>query len=503
VAVLDFDEKTGARRSGVRFVPPPAGRVTGEYEIAERTSVTSRDLLAVSVFATVQKTMRLFETKDALGRPLTWAFDAPRLLVVPLAGRMANAYYERESRSLQFFFFASKNDPKRTIFSCASRDIVAHETAHAILDGILPDLYSASTPQALALHESIADLTALLSAFECRELASAVLRQTGGRIDEPSAFTAIAEEFGLERGGSGPLRLLHNTKSLDPKDKENLVARDEPHDLSEVLSGALYGVMVEVYSQWRKKFEPEKALGIASRQFRRMIFRALDYLPPGEISFADYGRAILAADEAHHPDEASGRKTLLKEFMKRKIVPNRRALSVKTNYRIKAVDAIDVETLCTSDWAAYEFAHQNRKLFGIPERVHFRVLPRRDSTKSHRHRGGKEEEVRECIFKVSWDEKERQNLGDAFPSRRQVTVGASLVIDWNSRRVRALLQSDYPEQKENRDAMLARLVSEDCLRVGDQAAGTKSRSLAGAVRAETMGDLMRVRGTARMLHIVR
>ena len=107
VAVIDFDETTGALRNGIRFIPPPR-----------------RDLLAVSVFATVIKTIGLFEKKDALGRAVTWAFNHPQLLVVPQAGRMSNAYYERESRSLQFFFFPSKKDPSRTVFSCASRDIV-------------------------------------------------------------------------------------------------------------------------------------------------------------------------------------------------------------------------------------------------------------------------------------------------------------------------------------------------------------------------------------------
>ncbi len=503
VAVIDFDEKSGALQKGIRFLSPPPGRVLGDYEIADRGAATSRDLLAVSVFATVVKTMQLFEKKDALGRPLTWAFNHVQLLVVPQAGKMSNAYYERESRSLQFFFFPATKDPSRTIFSSASRDIVAHETAHAILDGILPDLYSASTPQALALHESVADLTALLSSFECRELATAVLRDNAGRLDKPSAFSFIAEEFGMERG-AGPLRTIHNTKSLDPKSGRDFVANDEPHDLSEVLSGALYEVMVAVYGQWLKKFpRPEEALGIASRQFRRMIYRALDYLPPGEISFADYGRAILAADQAHHPDEASGRKALVSEFVKRNIVPNERALSVKTNYRLKELRGIEVETLCTSDWAAYEFANRNRKLFGIPDKVHFRVLPRRDSTKSHRHRGGREEDVRECIFKVSWDEKENHDLGSRFPSRRQITVGATLVIDWNTGMARALLKSDFANQKKNRDALLSRLVAEDRLRLGDEAAGTRRRPLSAAVRAETMGDLMRVRGTARMLHIAR
>lgn len=502
VAVLDFDEKTGLLRSGVPYLPPKPGRKLGDYQLANRDDATSRDLLAVSVFATVWKTMQLFESSDALGRPLTWAFDGPQLLVVPRAGRQANAYYERASRSLQFFYFASAADPEKTIYSCASRDIVAHETAHAILDGILPDLYSAVTPQALALHEAIADLTALLSSFEAKELSSAILKLTGGRIDQPSEFSFIADEFGRGRGGDGPLRRLDNEKSLDPKAGANHVDADEPHFLSEVLTGALFGTMCAVYDQWRKKkFEPEPALGIASRQFRRMIFRALDYAPPGEISFADYGKAILAADQSHHPDEASGRKVLIEQFVKRGIVPNASALAVKTNFKDKAVSSADLETILTSDWAAYEFANQNRKLFGIPDKVPFRVLPRRDSTKLHRHRDGVKEEVRELIFKVSWDLKEGQTIGDEFPSFRQISVGTTLVVDFQTHMVRALLHGDYTGQKEARNSMLKRLVAEDRLRIGEM---SPVAAYAGrAIAADAMGDLMRVHGTARMLHIAR
>lgn len=502
VAVLDFDEKTGALRPGVPYVPPRRGRKVGSYAIAAEDDVTARDRLAVSVFATIWKTMQLFEGKDALGRKLTWAFDGPQLLVVPRAGRMINAYYERASRSVQFFYFASAATEGKIVFSCASRDIVAHETAHAILDGILPDLYSALTPQALALHESIADLTALLSAFRMSKFAAAVLAKTGGRIDVRSEFTAIAEEFGRERGGGSELRSILNDRSLDPGAGENYVRGDEPHDLSEVLSGALFGTMVAVYAQWRTKIEsPEAALGSASSQFQRMIYRALDYTPPGEISFADYGRAILAADEAHHPDEASGRKALIKEFVKRGIVPNASALKVKTNYRDKALANIDVATICESDWAAYEFANQNRKLLGIPDKVPFRVLPRRDSTKLHHHRDKKKTEAREMIFKVSWDVKEAQRLGRGLPTQRQITVGTTLVVDWDTREIRSLLTGHYAAEQKSRDTMLKRLVAEDRLRIGDD---PPIRSHLGPhIAAEASGNLMRVRGTARMLHIAR
>ena len=62
-----------------------------------------------------------------------------RALIVPRAGVKANAFYERQSRSLQFFEFAADG---RDIFLSLSRDVVAHETGHAILDGLARDLYN-------------------------------------------------------------------------------------------------------------------------------------------------------------------------------------------------------------------------------------------------------------------------------------------------------------------------------------------------------------------------
>ncbi len=492
VAVLDFDEASGQLRTGVPYAPPAEGRKVGEYKIVNRADLRSRDLQAASVFGTVLKTMAMFESNDALGRRLTWAFEAPQLLVVPRAGDMPNAYYERESHSLQFFSFAGR---RGTIFSCMSRDIVAHETAHAIIDGIVPDLYHASSPQALAFHESLADLTALLSAFYSDELSARVLEQTNGSIDKPSAFSMVAEEFGRGRDprGDQPLRSLINDRTFDPDETE-------PHDLSEVLSGALYAVMVQVYAEWRKRFKPQPALAVAREQFKRMLLRALDYLPPGEISFADYGRAILASDEAAHPADPALRDVLADEFVKRKIVRSRRELRVKTNFGVPAVEKVDLETLRDSDWAAYEFANRNREFLGIPKGIHFRVLERRDVSRRYMHRGG-QENVRECIFRVSWDHKEKSGLGSIYPSERQITVGTTLAIDWKTRRVRVQLHSDFAKHQRGRAAFVKQLADEGRLRFGDEADGVRDRAVASFVRAERMNGLMRVRGTARSLHI--
>jgi hypothetical protein len=521
VAVLDFDPKTKVLLAGVPFRPPPPDRVLGRYDIADENDIHATDFIQVNCLATVLRTMYLFEEDDTLGRNLSWAFDAPQLLVVPRAGEWPNAFYERDSHSLQLFYFKDQQDPDNTIYTCLSRDIISHETAHAILDGIAPDLYNAITPQSLALHEAVADLTALLMAFASHTLRETVLGYTNGSIENSTAFCCLAEEFGRARDPDteiGCLRLLLNKKNLRPGDPD-CVRRNEPHDLSQVLSGALYTVMVKIHEKLKDKFaggDPNKefsvsgkALAVGAERFRRIIFRALDYLPPGEVSFADYGRAIIAADQASHPDDEQERNWVREEFVNRCMVLSPEALQVQTNFEHPALKDVDVPTLVDSDWAAYQFANHNRKLLCIPRGIPFKVRPRLDVTKLYYHRDGKRK-VRECLFKVSWDQLEPNRIGAGFPGRRRITVGTTLAIDRHTKKVRALLTSDHSkrpdeqrEQRKDRHHLLRRMVDEDMLKIGHQAFGPDGKPLRSVVGADSTQGFMHVRGAARMLHIAR
>ena len=521
LAVLDFDAASGALRPGVRF--------DGRYEIASRQSIDADDFIQASTFGGVLRTVYLFEQPDTLGRAVRWAFDGPQLLVVPRAGEWGNAFYERESRSLQFFYVTAGGRPT---YACHSMDILAHETAHAVLDGVAPDLYDSLLPESLALHEAVADLSALLIAFSDRPLAERVLRQTNGSIRQPTAFTAIAPQFAAAiHPGQDGLRDLVNDRTMSTVDTT------EPHALSEVLSGALYAVMVRIHEelkthaadqgmrtstaivpvevqQWQRQepaaeavFQAERqragksettraasamrALYIAARRFQRTVLRALDYLPPGEVTFADYGRAIVASDQASHPDSGEQREWLKAEFTRRGIVRSPKALEVATSYRDPAVAALDLPALVESDWLAYEFANRARRLLAIPKGIPFKVAPRLDVTKTYYHRDRAIEPKRECLFKVSWTETEANPAGSAMPSQRQVRRGTTLAIDWETRNVRAVVTTGdrdartRKQEREARDRLVGRLLARD------------------ALPAELAGDTFAARGTARILHVTR
>ena len=516
VAVLDFDETSGQLRVGAVFEAPKPGRVLGKYQ-CDKNDVESPQFNQVSVFATVLKTMSMFERDDVLGRALTWAFAGPQLLVVPRAGEWANAFYERSSRSLQFFYFNAPDTHNKQIYSSLSHDIIAHETGHAILDGIAPDLYHALTPQSLALHEAIADLTALIMGIESHNLRKTVLEQTGGTIDEHTAISGVAEEFGRALGNPHYLRSLRNDKSLcSSAPAAQHVRRAIPHDLCQVLTGALFSVLVQSHEDEKQQLvqrEKEqgrevtaysvsgKALINASRRFRRMIFRALDYLPPGEVSFADYARAIVSADTISYPDRDNERRWVTQEFLERCMVSRESELEVETNFHHPAIEDLDLDEFLESDWLAYDFANRYRDLLGIPRTIPFTLYPRRDLHKLI-YRRNSQQEQRELVFKVSWEEIEKSGLDSRFPRQRVITVGTTLVIDWGTKQVSVRLTTDRSaSQCSDRTDMLQMLVDRELLGMRPAYARMFGRELGTIIVPEIGLRGMRIRGTGRMLFI--
>jgi hypothetical protein len=327
----------------------------------------------------------------------------------------------------------------------------------------------------VAIHEAVADLIAVLMALDSRRLRESVLARSQNSLAGENAFNAIAEEFGMARPRDDRRRALRDLKNDETL---STLSGARPHILSTLLSAIFYDTLSFIFAT---RFETEqrpdvngvaatpaaaanRALGTAQVIFRRLLLRGIDYLPPGELSFADVGRATLAADRAARPD-ADATAALLEQranfatqFVKRLVVADPRDLDGATPQEL-----------------------------GVP----FTVLPRVDSTKViGPRRDGVVPVQRELILKVAWNETEE--AAGASRHVRVVSTGATVALNWDSGACVALVNSDVgsAEHRRDRDRLLAQLTEDGVLEPDDDA----------GVELHGPGDAA-LRGSHRLLHL--
>ena len=551
VKIVDRDPDTEALLPGARFSPPPKNRVLGGYltkdgqnlDKAVKQAIRSGDqgaldallgsdeFIQVSVFSSVLKTLDLFENKEIMGRPLNWAFGDLPLEVYPRARPGLNALYHRASRNLRFFYQDYPPDAPgaapRRVYTCLSRDVIAHETGHAILDGIEPSLLDAIGPHPRALHEGLADLVSALMAFKSNTLSKFVLGQHYGSIMEATAFSDIAEQIGpLLNSGDAPLRALINDVHLNPEQPMGYARPEQPYELCLVISGALYHILQthhehlkESYAETIYQSSPDplfsasgQALMDSARQLRRNIFRALDYLPPGEISLADYGRALCAANANSYSDDILYEQWIKEEFCRRRIVYDPRELDLELI--LVPPNPQPVDQLYQDDLTARKFVEENREWIGIPDGEPFEVRPRLHVAPN--------DAAATCILKVTWGHREPNQMGAEFPAERWIRVGSTVAFDWQSGEVQARLSSAPPTPELYPDPEIHQLVSQAFQRrqsdtdrylnwlnqngmfrrrsLEQQPLGLDELPTDDAIYAEFDGQVMQARGTGLGLH---
>ena len=111
------------------------------------------------------------------------------------------------------------------VYTSLSREIISHETAHAILDGIAPDLYHASDAAVTGLARGAGRPDSGHSVLQKPNSGRCCPKRNQGEIDRPSEFSSIAREFGREASGSDALRELYYKRDIVGK------VGPEPHYL--------------------------------------------------------------------------------------------------------------------------------------------------------------------------------------------------------------------------------------------------------------------------------
>jgi hypothetical protein len=207
---------------------------------------------AVHTFSVVRQTLTMYQRALAsVGNPVPWQWNSAAntdpLSVFPHGiPNTMNAFYSRTARALKFGDFlppASPGSPASPrVFTCRSFDIVAHETGHAILDGLKPGwLGFGNPPQTGGLHESFGDLTAIFLALSQLDQVEAVIAQTKANLHDKTFIADLAEEFGLALGRPNGLRNADNNLKLSQ-------TGTEVHAISQVFTGGVYDVLASIFA---------------------------------------------------------------------------------------------------------------------------------------------------------------------------------------------------------------------------------------------------------------
>jgi hypothetical protein len=319
------------------------------------------------VYAVARTTIRHFEW--ALGRRALWSARlirenggledrfVQRLRVYPHALQEANAYYSPAKKALLFGYFpASASDPGENmpgemVFTCLSHDIVAHETTHALLDGLHRRFIEPTNVDVWALHEAFADVVALFQHFSYPEVLRHQIARTRGNLARQNLLAELAYQFGQAIGRYGALRSALGRVDrasgewipAEP-DPEEILTTTEPHARGAILVAALFEAFLTIYKRRiadllriatggtgvlpAGELHPDLVERLAqeaaktARHIMHMCIRALDYCPPVDVDFGDYLRALITADhDLVTDDRFNYRLAVIEAFRRRGIYP--------------------------------------------------------------------------------------------------------------------------------------------------------------------------------------
>jgi hypothetical protein len=328
------------------------------------------------VYAVAMTTIQHFER--ALGRQVFWStgsvkdragkrryFPVQRLRVYPHALREENAYYDPAKKALLFGYFPARPDlaadgmPGGMTFSCLSHDIIAHETTHAILDGMQRYFLEPGNRDVLAFHEAFADLVALFQHFTYPEILRHQIARARGDLGTETLLGMLAIEFGKATGRRSALRsALGETKNgkweRRTPDAKAYVDEDEPHARGAILVAAMFDAFLAIYRSRTRDLlriatggsgvlplgdlHPDlverlaQEAAKAARHMLLMSIRAIDYCPPVDVTYGDYMRALITADYDLMPeDDRHYRVAVIEAFRAWGIYPRDiRTLSVES-----------------------------------------------------------------------------------------------------------------------------------------------------------------------------
>jgi hypothetical protein len=334
LAVLDFDAVANHFYEPVDLEVPELAVQAG-VEPDERDPRFHQQM----VYAVAASVLEQFDR--ALGRRVR--FRRGRLKLYPHAFVGPNAFYLSRLNAVAFGYFrataaAGPHLPGQTVFTCLSHDIVAHEVTHGIVDRLRPYYGQRTNPHVPAFHEAIADIVAVLMHFKLEGVLERAIADTRSELDDTSVLVDLAAQFGYARGDAGALR-----SALRSPDPGALARALTAHTRGSILLAAVFDAFLAGYRARVAHLlalatggsgilaagllDPRLVAELASvarevaDRILLLCIRAFDYLPPTDVTFGDFLRALVTADHDLFLDDESGlRAAMIESFRRHGIV---------------------------------------------------------------------------------------------------------------------------------------------------------------------------------------
>jgi hypothetical protein len=355
---------------------------------------------------------------------------------------------------------------------------VAHETTHALVDGLRGRYTDPSSPDQAAFHEGFADVVALLSVFALRDVVKAVLgRQADQRRatrEDPnlihredvtfealrdSVLLGLAKQMGQElsrvRGSA-----LRRSVQLEPSVDYLLCPAkfpefQEPHRRGELLVAAMMRAFLSIWTSRlatlgyrggnylsRERVAEEAA--DAADYLLTMAIRALDYTPPIHLEFGDFLSALLTADYEIRPDDSKYqfRRHLRESFQSYGIQPSSYSNQMpelglwQLPPQAMEYDRLRFDALSRDPDEMFRFVWENRDILKLSDDAYIRVESLRPCLRIAPDDGFPlHETVAECIQLIELEARELNSLDirkpDGMPDDTPVMLrgGVALIFD--------------------------------------------------------------------------
>jgi hypothetical protein len=224
-----------------------------------------------------------------------------KLDLLPDADDDLNAFYDRQS--LSFFHHTVGAE---TFFSGASTDVVSHESGHAFLDTLRPELFGTSITEHGAFHEAFGDCTALLTALFDQATRKSLLAASAD-LGSPNFVESLSEELssavkkarGPNHPAAEPRHALNDFKfqlpTTLPRTGPPAVLTSEIHSFGRIFVGCFYDMVRNMFKS--ESSQDEGALLSTVQTAGKLLIAGAQQAATSPRFFMSVGRAIVLADQ--------------------------------------------------------------------------------------------------------------------------------------------------------------------------------------------------------------